>query len=403
MVTNDDKWFIFECDEDFRLLKIFGISNIEIKIEKHDQLIKIIYEESLHKFFDFVKNLRLRSTYFECDIVIKDLQGKLHYMNLGGVEFENKYVVTVFLNRFELFEELIRINNYKLNVLKEKMKSIISSTSIFQEFTSLNNEIINIQRELSKKNAKISELLKKTDEMNKKLENSNVAKDRLFSILSHDLRTPLTNTIQLIDLIIENKYNFEKVLKDGIFQLLSDSVKNSLNLIDSVLEWSRCQLDQISYNPSNFLLEKYINDIVLLYSKMALSKDIDIILDIQKTPEVFSDPRMISTVLRNIVSNAIKFTKPNGKITIATTLSEQKVKISVIDTGLGMKEEFLINILNTSINKKTTGTNGEEGSGFGLILVKELLKKNGSDLYIKSVYQEGTKIYFYLPCVQDLQ
>lgn len=221
-------------------------------------------------------------------------------MDLSGIEYQNNYIITFFSNYLALYGELLKINSEPLNYLCEKMKYFSVSPAKYQELSGLNNEVINIQRELYKKNSVILDLMNKKEEMNKKLEALNATKDRIFSIIGHNLRVPLANIIQSMNLIAYDKLIYEEWKKENFFSNLSDSAANTMHLLENLLEWSKSQLGEFSFFQRNFSLLESIRPAIDLLKGIAATKSITIIEELKYNPYVYADKRMIEVVLRNL-------------------------------------------------------------------------------------------------------
>lgn len=272
----------------------------------------------------------------------------------------------------------------------------------FDRLTALNNEIINMQRDLYKKNAQISELLKSKEKLNEELILSNETKDRIFSVIGHDLRAPLATIIDSINLITVEKSSYDSLVQKNFFEELRDSTGDTMILLENLLEWSRSQLGELTYYPQKFNLNESISTGIRILSVNAKKKNITISEDFVEKTYVCADIRMIDTVLRNLVSNAIKFTNAGGEVTIRIETDVEFARIKVIDNGVGMSPEKIGALFIMSRNTVSTGTNGEKGTGFGLMLCKNLVEKNGGSLMCESVVGKGSTFTFTIPLVAEI-
>ena len=229
------------------------------------------------------------------------------------------------------------------------------------------------------------------------LEKLNSVKNRFFSIISHDIKSPL-NVLS----------GFTNILKTEFDDLDTDEVKNYVNILDkttnqlvdfisNLLNWGKLNMNKSGYSPKNIELKKIINDIIKLYTDNAAKKKISLFCSIQNEIEVYADRDMISSIIRNLISNAIKYTEVNGKIEIEYEDLGDFVKISVVDNGIGIKSSDIENILKLDDLIKKNGTDGESGTGLGLIISNEFIKENGGKLNIKSEENKGSTFEFTLP------
>jgi len=235
-------------------------------------------------------------------------------------------------------------------------------------------------------------------ESEQQLKELNTTKDKLFSIIAHDLRTPFTNIIGLTGLLIDNSIDFEE--SEKYIKILNSSAKNTLILLDNLLNWAKSQTGQLIFKPEKIIISNVIQEIIALNKLHADTKSISVSYTSSNDLEVFADANMLRTVLRNLISNAIKFTNTGGHVNIKSILKNNHVEISISDNGIGMNEEkhkFLFEIIS---NTTTLGTANENGSGLGLVLCKEFVNKNGGTIWAESEEGKGSCFKFTLPLNQ---
>ncbi|WP_354090545.1 hybrid sensor histidine kinase/response regulator [Clostridium gasigenes] len=231
----------------------------------------------------------------------------------------------------------------------------------------------------------------------KKLKESNLTKDKFFSIIGHDLKNPIGAIRGLANELVQNIDELDKhEIKDFSNRILRNSDK-VCQLLEGILEWARVQSDKIEYKPTILNLREVVNKSVKLLSLNARKKNISMIVLIQDNVEVYADFNMLNTVIRNLIYNAIKFTYENGKILITVYMEENCCKISVKDTGIGIKKENMKKLFGIDSNFTTRGTENEEGTGLGLILCKEFVERNGGSIFIDSEYGNGSCFSFTVP------
>jgi signal transduction histidine kinase len=222
------------------------------------------------------------------------------------------------------------------------------------------------------------------------------SKDRIFSIISHDLRAPLGNIKNMIDILTENPDRFDAKKRNVIFQNFSSIIRSTFYLIDNLLNWTRSQRGLIVYDPQIFLVAPVIDDVLGLFKPVYEKKEIEINIAIDDSTIAFGDVNMVNTIFRNLISNAVKFTPNNGKIEISSTINDDKIVFSIKDNGIGMSEENLKNFLENKEMTTTYGTDNEKGSGLGLLLCRDFIAKNGGDFYVESQEGKGTAFFFTL-------
>ncbi len=236
------------------------------------------------------------------------------------------------------------------------------------------------------------ELVKKNEE----LESANKAKAKFFSIISHDLRSPFSSVIGILDLLNEPGNGIDDAKKKELIGYAFTSAKNTFDLLETLLTWARSQMNQIVFNPA-------INDLAaLLKNNMELkllsskSKDITLINKVPSKLEAFYDNDMIHTVVRNILGNALKFTGSGGEIVVSARISAGEAVVSIADTGVGMSADEMNSLFELGGTSKN-GTQGERGTGLGLIICKEFIEKNAGKIWVSKNDPQGTVFYFTLP------
>jgi len=241
-----------------------------------------------------------------------------------------------------------------------------------------------VQEELELKNAQLVKL--------------NAEKDKFFSIIAHDLRSPFNGLLGLTEILTEGLPNMTMEQIHDMAMLIKSSASNLYCLLDNLLEWSSLQRGLITYIPTSFLLMPKISESMVLITEMANKKEIAISYDIPEDMEVFADGNMLGSIIRNLVTNAVKFTPKGGNITVsAKYIPGRFVEISVRDTGIGMSKKIVDNLFRLDVNTNRRGTEDEYSTGLGLIICKDLIEKLGGKLWIESETGRGSTFYFSIP------
>jgi PAS domain S-box-containing protein len=235
----------------------------------------------------------------------------------------------------------------------------------------------------------------------KTLEESNKQKDKLFSIIAHDLRSPFNGMLGFIEILSEEYPDLSEEEKISFIKNIQTSLKDLLALIDNLLTWARSNLNREDYNPRDISMSEIINPVMRSYSIVAANKKINIHSSVEENLVLFADPDMLETVIRNLVSNAIKFTRPGGKISINGYQKDQLIIVEVADEGVGMSQEVANNLFKLDANVTSRGTNNEKGTGLGLIICKNFVEKHGGTIFVKSELNKGTVVSFNLPLNHD--
>jgi PAS domain S-box-containing protein len=233
--------------------------------------------------------------------------------------------------------------------------------------------------------------------INDELENANQNKDKFFSIISHDLRSPLSGIMSLLDIIVSDYDSLEEEERKEILFEAAKTSKSTYTLMENLLDWSRIQTGKISYEPQNISITQILSGIKNLYYQKLKEKSLSLNYDFEPECFAFADNNMTETILRNLVSNAIKFSKESGIILISYDTLDDFIQVKVKDTGVGMDEKQLSKLFKLDQTHSTVGTSGERGTGLGLMLCKELVEKQGGKIWIESVLNSGTSFYFTLP------
>lgn len=241
--------------------------------------------------------------------------------------------------------------------------------------------------------------LERLKESEKDLREANAAKDRFFSIIAHDVRSPFASLLGLTEMIYEDWDEMSGEEKKQAVTHIKSVAERIFKLLEALLEWSRIQTNRIEFEPQDFNLEDMIESLVFLYLQRAKEKNIRLNINIDSNIKVYTDENMLSTVMRNLVSNALKFTPINGKISISGELEKEHVKVCIADTGVGMDRETMGKLFRIDEKISNKGTEGELGTGLGLILCSELVKKMGGAIWVESELGKGSKFFFTLPKV----
>jgi len=225
------------------------------------------------------------------------------------------------------------------------------------------------------------------------LQKINTTKDKFISIIAHDLRGPISGIAQLLDLVNNKEYSFTQDELNNILIELGEASHSILDLLENLLQWAKNQKGEIDVNTEKLLLPEIAEDCLTLLKMQAANKNIKLISKIDNI-FVYSDRKMIVTVLRNLIHNAIKFSNQGTAIVISAEKKDKTAQISVKDSGIGIKPEIIQKLFKIAENVSTTGTNREKGTGLGLILCKEFVEKNGGTIFVESELGKGSTFSF---------
>ncbi len=234
-------------------------------------------------------------------------------------------------------------------------------------------------------------------ESEKTLRNVNAMKDKFFSIIAHDLKNPFNAIIGFSNLLYEAYDNFDEKQRKSFIKNICDASENTFKLLQNLLEWSRTQTGTFEYVPEIIDLSIIASENISVLNSNADSKKIEIKSTIPYNTIAFADENMTKTIIRNLISNAIKFTNTNGKVTISAILKNNEVQVSVTDNGIGISQENISRLFRIDDPFKVAGTANEQGTGLGLILCKEFVEKNGGKIWVESATGVGSSFIFTLP------
>jgi len=233
---------------------------------------------------------------------------------------------------------------------------------------------------------------------NEQLKQANAEKDKFFSIIAHDLRSPFQPLLGFTRMLVEefSTFRLDEIQKMAIS--MRGAADKLFNLLENLLEWSRMQRGLTIFEPELFFILPKLSEGLVLTLDANTLKEIDLTYEVPDDLTVFADSNMFESIIRNLVTNAIKFTAPKGKITMtAKSIDDSWVEISIKDTGIGMNKEMLENLFRLDMNTNRKGTEGEPSSGLGLIICKDFIEKHDGKLWVESEEGKGSTFYFTLP------
>lgn len=345
-------------------------------------------------------------------IIIMNADGDFTWVNKA---FETRYNMNLekFISaRGKNLEESSSNENIKnlLNEIKTKKKPInyISKTKIRKDIhiwsqTTI-SPILNEEGDISSliaidsdiTSAKEAEL--QIQEQKNELSKLNSTKDKLFSIIAHDLKNPFHSIMGFSDLLLRSFDSIDDEKKKEFIALMNDSSSSAYGLLENLLNWARTQTNRIKFNPSSIDVAAIVREVYQIMAVNAQKKGIELVLS-EDFKEVFAyaDYNMVFTIFRNLVNNALKFTEKSGEISVSTRTRNNRLEISVTDTGIGMTDEEKEKLFHLDKFHTKAGTSGEAGTGLGLIVCREFALIHGSDIRIESEEGRGSTFFFSLP------
>jgi len=310
-------------------------------------------------------------------------------------------------------EGIIELRTHEINVKNSKLLEQTETLSQINEVLVERNQQIEMRDEeiqatneyLKDTNEQLIEkqeiILLQAEELkeaNLKLKETDAAKDKFFSIIAHDLRGPFSAFLGLTEIMAEesSSYTIDQIQEFSVD--MRKSASNLYRLLENLLQWSKMQQGLVPFNPELIPLNPLINECIVLATEQAKNKGIEITYDIADDLKVFSDTNMLQAVIRNLVSNAMKFTPKGGKISVsAIETNDKNVEISIQDSGIGMTSEMVNNLFRLDVKTNRRGTEGEPSSGLGLLLCKEFVEKQRGTIRVESEVGKGSAFKFTLP------
>ena len=316
------------------------------------------------------------------------------------------------------YEELLHMSvadwdaQWKGEELMEKVKEVSFSPSVFEtRHRKKDGSIIDVEiktshvilnstsyqcataRDITKRKQIELEIKSKNEELHK----LNAEKDKFFSIIAHDLRSPFNFLLGFTELMSDDAQNFSLDEMKIFSKELNQSAHHTFDLLEDLLAWARMERGLTEYNPQNVRLKTAINESLYILAESARSKSIELSVEVPDDLDILADPSMLQVIIRNLTSNAIKFTKNGGAIWISSTKDNDAVSITIRDSGIGMSDEIRQNLFRMDVNTKRKGTAGESSSGLGLLLCKEFVEKHGGEISVMSSINEGSTFTFSIP------
>ena len=359
----------------------------------------------------FIKDFALETSHTA--VGLADIKGKVFYVNNGYVKlwgYKNKQEiigkhVLEFANSKKQVKEALTIFKKGRSYKSESIISRVDGTSI--------NVLISADMVYSNSSNPICMIALFTDITNlkqyeqqlknqaEKLKELNATKDKLFSIIAHDLKSPFNTILGFSQLLATEYENFTEEKKLYLINLINSSSKSAFALLENLLDWARLQSGQIKIKKEILDVRKLINESIEPYMPSAINKGINIEIKVPKNISIIADEETVKNAIHNIFNNAIKFSHSGDTIEFSAKKTNEFIEISIKDIGIGMSPETVINLFNINKNNTISGTNNEKGTGLGLIISKEFVAKNGGELHVESELGKGSIFKIVLPASID--
>ena len=341
----------------------FAVAILDVQMPEMDgyELAEYIRSEEKSKFLPII---------FLSAVFYDDFHVNKGYES-GAVDFITKpFNTTILLSKVKVFIEL-----YKNKVEQKKMNK-------------------RLQDEIYERKLAEQQIKKYLD----RLHDLNATKDKFFSIVAHDLKNPFNTLIGFAEVLEEHHRQLPVEKLETIINRILQAARRGYNLLENLLEWSRSQTGRIECNPIVFDTETLVNENVLLLQTQAEKKNISLKSNIKKKSTIYADVNMLRTVIRNLISNALKFTPQGGNVILSfNKIDDEKAEILIEDNGIGISEDNQKKLFKIDQSFSTPGTEKEYGTGLGLILCKEFIEKNKGEMTVDSAIGKGSVFRIVLP------
>lgn len=318
----------------------------------------------------------------------EDIVGKTLAENVAPEEMKNFLAI----DQSVLQTGIENIQVETLTVRDQATKIISTRKSRFVDSQG-NKFLVGIIRDLTEQHQTLERLQQSEMQLNE----LNQAKDRIFSIIAHDLRSPLGSVLSLASLLHDDASRMKADEVTEIVGMIRNSIRNTLGLLDNLLSWSRSQTGRLKVNPQTFSLTDLVKKVYALNEDTAKIKQLRLLDHVAVETKVHTDLDLLQIVLQNLVTNAIKFSFPHGQIAISAFVEGEEMLIQVSDLGRGMAAEECDRLFQLTTNTSRPGTNNEKGSGLGLILCHELMLKLGGSIAVQSAPGLGSTFTLRMP------
>ncbi len=309
----------------------------------------------------------------------------------------------------EILNEITRTKkgvSYEGRNFNKARKEVWSQTTISPVLNEKNNivKLIAIDSDISKLKGAEKEISRQRDKIEKtseELKKLNATKDKFFSIIAHDLKNPFHSIMGFSELLIRSYNSIEEERKKEFLQLINDSSTSAYNLLENLLDWSRSQTNRIRFTPEIISISQILQDNIHMHSVIAQNKEIEVEYTIPDQLTCYADANMVNTIVRNLLTNALKFTPKGGQINITAFVENKHIKVNVSDTGIGMDKTGIEKLFKIDEFHNSSGTAGETGTGLGLIICNEFIMKHNGTIDVQSEVGKGSSFSFSLPLTKE--
>ena len=344
--------------------------------------------------------------------VFVNMEGRIlefneHYQNLLGYNSEELHELTYIeltpekwhAYEKEIVEKQIIARGYSDIYVKEYIKKsgeifpVEFRTVLIKNEAGKNTGMWAIVRDVTERK-ETDDALRKSE---KRLSELNATKDKFFSIIAHDLKSPFHSIIGFSEVLKNDARNIDITAIENYASIIHDSATQTLRLLENLLDWARMQQGSFAFSPRMIVLSELVNDVMVPFEDQAQRKNIGLHNHIQKIIILKADENMLKAIFRNLISNAVKFTKSKGSVNIHAQTLKNEIMITVSDDGIGISNENMIKLFRIDSNFTMRGTEQEKGTGIGLLLCKEFVEKHSGKIWVESLEEKGSTFIFTIP------
>ncbi|EPR68470.1 PAS domain-containing sensor histidine kinase [Cyclobacterium qasimii] len=388
-----------------KLIEELQVHQIELELQNRELVEKRIeIEKSNSNYFSLFNLAPVGYLVLDQKAIIQQINLKAtdifqrrrdHLLRHPFVTMLERSSMSEFYDHFELAKKGYLKNSFELSLVRNDIQ-------IWLEVT-INKCIDNNYLVILIDNTERKALEIKQAKYREKLTELNATKDKFFSIIAHDLRSPFTAILGLLGVLINDPKSYDDKEREEIIETVYESANNVFKLLENLLTWATSQTGLMKYSPEKLDLKTLLFEIAINFKGQADKKDIKIVNDISENEVIYADSNMVSTVFRNLISNAIKFTAKNGLVIITSKKQTNSsfVEISIKDTGIGIPKDRFGDLFRLDKNITTVGTENENGTGLGLMLCKEFVEKHGGKIWVESEQNIGSTFSFSIPEIKD--
>jgi signal transduction histidine kinase len=383
-------------------------SDIGANMTIKDALKVLVQLSLLNNDFKTASELQQKVIQYNDTLFSKQLSEKIFLLEYQ-LEKQQRNAKIDLLNKDNALKEL-RIKRIKIiSIALTSLILLLATVSIallsLMRQRRKNQELLELQnREITKQSENIEQQNRKLTDANEKLEKSEAelkrivqTKDKLFSIIAHDLRNPFTALIGLTELLHENADTIDSKEMNVYVTMINESSHKLLQLIENMLQWARSQTSTLKPVNTELVLGSIADDVMKIYFTQAEGKGITLKNEIPGNIKVYADHEILSTVIRNLISNGIKYTRKGGSVNCSASQGKGKIVLKVSDTGVGMSSKMLEKLFSIENTFTTEGTGNEGGTGLGLVICKEFIEILGGTITVESTIGTGTSVFVTLP------